>query len=250
MKVRTISMIVLAVAISLVISTADWIYAADQENGCSKATLQGSFGFYQTGFTPDGALAGIGTVSYDGKGNSIVKQSKMINGVFEFEKLNNTYVVNPDCTGKAFSDGVEISRFTVVDRGNGVVAISRTSGNSVFVVAKKMHPSTDTTTAGSTAVCSKSTLQGSYGFYRTGLTADGPLAAIGIITYDGNGNNHGRQTISRNGVFEHLEFNGTYEVNPDCTTDSGAIVVDGGNELYNLSKTSGNAVYVVSRKIQ
>jgi hypothetical protein len=73
---------------------------------------------------------------------------------------------------------------------------------------------------------------------------------MGIITYDGKGNNHGRQTISRNGVFEFAEFDGTYEVNPDCTIDGGAIVVDDGNELYNLSRTSGNAVYVVSRKIQ
>lgn len=98
--------------------------------------------------------------------------------------------------------------------------------------------------------CSKATLQGSFGFYQTGFTPDGPLAAIGIVSYDGKGNNHGRQTISRNGVFKFLEFDGTYAVNPDCTIDGGAIIVDDGNELYNLSRTSGNAVYVVSRKIQ
>jgi hypothetical protein len=208
--------------------------------------LQGSFGFYLTGFTADGPTAAIGTIIYDGKGKSTVKQTVSRNGVFEDEKSDNTYVVNPDCTGKEFSDGVEIYRFTVVSTGNGVHAISRISGSSIFMVAKKMHPDTNSTTA----VCSNSSLQGSYGFYRTGLTPDGPLAAIGIVTYDGKGNNHGRQTISRNGVFEHVGFEGTYEVSPDCTVDGGAIVVDGGNELYNLSRTSGNAVYVVSRKIQ
>ena len=45
------------------------------------------------------------------------------------------------------------------------------------------------------------TLKGSYGFYRNGTTSTGPLAALGILFFDGNGNVSGSQSISRNGVF-------------------------------------------------
>jgi hypothetical protein len=45
--------------------------------------------------------------------------------------------------------------------------------------------------------CSVATLQGAYGFYRTGTTPVGPLAAVGIATFDGQGNTSARQTITR-----------------------------------------------------
>ena len=49
--------------------------------------------------------------------------------------------------------------------------------------------------------CSNKTLNGSYGSYRTGTTSTGPLAAQGILFFDGNGTVSGSQSISRNGVF-------------------------------------------------
>ncbi len=42
--------------------------------------------------------------------------------------------------------------------------------------------------------CSVATFNGTYGFYRTGTVPAGPLAAVGIATYDGNGNSTARQT--------------------------------------------------------
>ena len=35
--------------------------------------------------------------------------------------------------------------------------------------------------------CSNATLNGTYGFYRTGTSSVGPLAAVGLITFDGAG---------------------------------------------------------------
>ena len=46
--------------------------------------------------------------------------------------------------------------------------------------------------------CSNKTLNGSYGFYRNGTTSTGPLAALGILFFDGNGSVSGSQNISRN----------------------------------------------------
>ena len=107
--------------------------------------------------------------------------------------------------------------------------------------------------------CSDKTLNGSYGFYRTGTTSTGPLAAVGIFSFDGNGTVSGSQSISRNGVFTFdVPILGPYEVSADCTakflTDTGVevarvLIVDGGNEIYLFSESTGNAVYGVGKKI-
>ena len=107
--------------------------------------------------------------------------------------------------------------------------------------------------------CSNKTLNGSYGSYRTGSTSTGPLASLGILFFDGNGNASGSQNISRNGVFTFDNpISGPYEVAADCTakffTDTGVevargVIVDGGNEIFLFSETAGNAVYGVGKKI-
>jgi hypothetical protein len=107
--------------------------------------------------------------------------------------------------------------------------------------------------------CSNKTLNGSYGNYRSGTTSAGPLAAVGILFFDGNGNASGSQSISGNGVFTFdAAISGLYEVAADCTakflTDTGdevarVVIVDGGNEFYQLSETAGNPVYGVAKKI-
>jgi hypothetical protein len=112
--------------------------------------------------------------------------------------------------------------------------------------------------------CSNATLNGSYGFYRTGTIplpdgSRGSLAAVGIQFFDGNGNMTATQSISRNGAFTFdVVGSGPYEVAEDCTgkgfTESGVelfrfVIVDGGEGLYGLSETSGNAVYEVVRRI-
>jgi hypothetical protein len=106
--------------------------------------------------------------------------------------------------------------------------------------------------------CSTKTLHGSYGFYRSGTTSTCPLTAVGIVFYDGNGNNTATQTISRNGVFTLDQTTvGQYEVDADCTGRgflngvqiSRTVIVDGGNEFYLLSMVAGNAVFGVAKKI-
>ena len=111
--------------------------------------------------------------------------------------------------------------------------------------------------------CSVATLNGTYGFYRTGTVPAGPLAAVGIATYDGKGNSTARQTTRRNGVttadlFTTPAAPGTYEIDPDCTGrgfDSNGsvfvhiVVVDGGKELLIVSLTDANTVYGVMKKI-
>jgi len=116
-------------------------------------------------------------------------------------------------------------------------------------------------------VCSNDTLNGSYGFYRTGVTSLGQLAAVGFITFDGNGNHSGTQTQTKDGgktFTDVTDPGGKYEVDSDCTGSlldgstpgtvlARLVVVDGGAGVYMLSVSNpgnGNAVYVVARKIQ
>lgn len=112
--------------------------------------------------------------------------------------------------------------------------------------------------------CSATSLKGAYGFFRTGTTSAGPLAAVGIATFDGTGAvGTARQTIRKNGVtvndlFTDPALAGPYEVDPDCAARflnpdgsvfAHAVVVDGGNELFILSLSDANSVYGVMKKI-
>jgi hypothetical protein len=111
--------------------------------------------------------------------------------------------------------------------------------------------------------CSVATLNGAYGFFRTGITSAGPLAAVGIATFDGKGGSTARQTIRKNGItvadlFTDPALSGPYQVDPDCAARflnpdgsvfAHAVVVDGGNELFILSLSDANDVYGVMKKI-
>ncbi len=108
--------------------------------------------------------------------------------------------------------------------------------------------------------CSNATLHGSFGYYRAGtiLPDGGPLVAVGIFTYDGDGHTFGSESANRNGEYAFDQAGtGGYQVNPDCTgsllNEDGdeyarLVVVNGGKGVYILSE-SGNAVYVVATKI-
>ena len=68
------------------------------------------------------------------------------------------------------------------------------------------------------AKCSLSKLAGTYGLTTTGsIPAIGPVAAVGLITFDALGNISGSQTRSLNGDIADETFTGTATVNPDCT---------------------------------
>ena len=75
--------------------------------------------------------------------------------------------------------------------------------------------------------CSLSTLRGGYGISFHGLGTSGPVpapinafipvAGVGLVTFDGNGNFSLAETVSFGGQILPLTVPGTYSVNPDCT---------------------------------
>ncbi len=77
--------------------------------------------------------------------------------------------------------------------------------------------------------CSLSKLAGTYGLTTTGsILGIGPVAAVGLITFDASGNISGSQTRSLNGEVADETFTGTATVNSDCTgTDTFSVFESG-----------------------
>jgi hypothetical protein len=108
------------------------------------------------------------------------------------------------------------------------------------------------------AICTVADLRGTYSFQRTGTTPQGPLAAVGIATFDGSGFFSVTQTTNRNGVITQGGFDGTYEVNADCsgrwlsldgqTVTAYFVLVDDGDEMFFLSSAAGNTISGVSKR--
>lgn len=228
--------------------------AGEKEHVCTNAGLEGAYGFYRTGTTGAGPFAAVGLATYDGAGNWTATQTMSRGGVFIRDATSaGHYEVSADCSGKLFSDGQEVARFALADRGRQVFTLSTTLGETVWGVEKNVPQQG----------CTNGSLDGTYGFYRTGMTSAGPLAAVGLVTFDGAGNvTGGSQTISRGGVFNRdvIIAPHPYEVSADCTGRlitaatgqefARVVAVDKGNEIFSISLTAGNAVIGVFRKLQ
>src|SRR6267143_1579773 len=236
----------------------------DKENGtCSVATLNGAYGFFRTGTVPDGPLVAVGIITFDGTGAAAARQTIRRNGVTTADLFTNPplvgpYEVDPDCAARFFlPDGSVFVHAVVVDEGNELFIVSLSDANTVYGVMKKINKHKENSS------CSVATLNGTYGFFRTGIVPAGPVVGVGISTRDGNGHATARLTIRRNGVttsdlFTTPATQGTYEVDPDCTgrelNPDGSVfihfvVVNGGSEFFILSLTDANTVYGVMKKI-
>ncbi len=216
---------------------------AVEDRGCSDASLEGGYGFVRTG-TSAGPLVAVGLVTYDGAGNWIASGTISRSGAYTFDAVSTgTYVVGADCTGTVLSNGQAVGLLDVVDGGKEVLVLSTAAGDAVSERQKKVG----------LRGCSNASLEGTFGFIRTGTTSVGPLAAVGLGIYDGSGNViGGAQTTSKNGVFTTANvFPGTYQVGADCQGKffmangqefSRFVLVDRGNEIVQISETPGNAV--------
>jgi hypothetical protein len=124
----------------------------------------------------------------------------------------------------------------------------------LFAVALLVSPAiAQNVGTAATSVCTNATVKGTYGFQREGRTSNGPLTAVGIAVFDGQGSSVAQQTISRAGTFEEVtNQTATYNINPDCTgtatdPESGVVfvklvVVHNGSEILGMSLTPGNNV--------
>jgi hypothetical protein len=91
--------------------------------------------------------------------------------------------------------------------------------------------------------CTNATAAGTFGFTTSGTlilpTGAAPVAAVGAITFELNGNAIGNQDRSVGGAFAHETLNGTLTVNHDCTTRLDANVLDSNGNLIRTAKIDG-----------
>src|SRR5215831_16537380 len=115
---------------------------------CSNATLNGSFGYTNTGTIlagPDaGPFGGVGRQTFDGKGNTQATATVSVNGNIFHVTIKGTYVVNSDCTGsmvltvsagpETFANHVDL---VIVSGGTEFRAINTDPGSVITTVGKK-----------------------------------------------------------------------------------------------------------------
>jgi hypothetical protein len=93
------------------------------------------------------------------------------------------------------------------------------------------------------AACTNATAAGSFGFTTTGTlilpTGPAPVAAVGSVTFDLNGNATGSQDRSVGGAFAHETLTGTLTVHRDCTISLLANVYDSSGNLVRTSTIPG-----------
>jgi hypothetical protein len=103
--------------------------------------------------------------------------------------------------------------------------------------------------------CTDASLHGSYGYSFDGTVIGiGPAAGSGVITFDGEGNLSGADTLSLNGTIIPRTLTGTYAVQANCTgsvtleVSTGDIfhlefvIVDSGRELRFIQTDAGTVI--------
>ena len=124
---------------------------AGEHRKCSNASLQGSFGFTNTGtniaLPPPfgGPIAQIGRQAFDGRGDTRATTTLSANGNIFAATAEGTYVVNPDCTGSMtlfvspFGSTVNAD-FVIDDDGSELRGVITDPGAIESLVFKKQFP--------------------------------------------------------------------------------------------------------------
>jgi hypothetical protein len=139
----------IAAVTALALGIAPTANAHDQ--GCSKATLKGTFAEKDTGFIPNpppapaSLFAGVNRDTFDGKGTITATGISSLDGTVTPQTETGTYTVNPDCTGTyevlISPGGFTAHAFFVIDDGGNELQIIVTDpGNVITCIARKQFP--------------------------------------------------------------------------------------------------------------
>lgn len=146
---RLLSILVAIATIAFASHLASINAFADDEP-CSAATLNGSYGEETTGsilaLGPVGPVAEVGVLKFDGQGRVSEKSTLSLNGTISSRSsLSGAYQVNPDCTGDLalvlpVGPGVNITstaHFVIVDNGKELRGVNTGSGRVLVSNARR-----------------------------------------------------------------------------------------------------------------
>jgi hypothetical protein len=118
------------------------VHAQEEAQGCSAATLKGTYvltfsGFFTRGpvpgainaFTP---VAGGGLVTFDGNGNLSASETVSIGGLITPVNVPGTYTVNSDCTGTFITTPNAQLNLVILRNGKEVQAVNTVPGNVIL----------------------------------------------------------------------------------------------------------------------
>ena len=126
------------------------VVALADEEGCSVASLNGSYGIQSTGsivaLGPIGPVAEAGIIKFDGTGGVSQTTTVSTNGFIipNRSSLSGTYLVNPDCTGDLAlvlpvlgGSITSTSHFVIVDHGKEIFLVNTGAGRVIVGNAKR-----------------------------------------------------------------------------------------------------------------
>ncbi len=146
MNRRTVSMTLLAVSVVMLMVLVTFGHAR-ATNGCSNASLKGSYGIHLTGGADAGpiavgppwpSVAFVGVLTFDGEGQFVGNLTLRLNtpsGPITQTKVpyTGTYTVNPDCTAEdtltnMLTGGSNTHELVLFDKGQGFYILVTTAG--------------------------------------------------------------------------------------------------------------------------
>lgn len=141
-----VTLAVFAALIIMATTSARTVPAAYAQSGCSVATLNGSYGFTDSGLSKQGIhgptkfpVAAVGVGTFDGAGNFSATVALSFDGSSSLgNSYTGTYTVNSDCTGVLTStNGADNFAFVIVSGGADVLATDISVGTTANLELKK-----------------------------------------------------------------------------------------------------------------
>ena len=126
------------------------VVALADEEGCSVASLNGSYGIQSTGsivaLGPIGPVAEAGIIKFDGTGGVSQTTTVSTNGFIipNRSSLSGTYLVNPNCTGELVlvlpvpgGTITSTAHFVIVDHGKEIRLVNTGAGRVIVGNARR-----------------------------------------------------------------------------------------------------------------
>lgn len=223
---------------------------------CTKASIKGTFGYQQVAAASGGAEgAGIGQITFDGKGNVSGTNVVFVSYASSVWKSNSgsfsgTYTVAKNCTGTVTTVGSSGNTshfsFAADDGKKGAQFIETDSTGAVqlgFLIAE------------GTGTCGLGTASRTFAPNLFGIdVSTGPVGYVGQLVLASNGDVTGSLTLSLDGTVTEANVTGTYTEGSNCIgtaaiTPAGSstlnfdfVVVDSGKELLLVESDSDTVV--------
>lgn len=116
------------------------VQAHERHDGCSLATLNGTYGYWLTGQVLQvGPIVGVGVSTFDGRGRLVAEGTNDINGNVVQGQITGTYTVNRDCTGTTDIVGTGLHSFVIVAGGRKMDLIDNNSAEVLTLHFTKME---------------------------------------------------------------------------------------------------------------